>query len=91
MWFPQEGVAVRHVDNIITHDLDALHPDTVIKDHATLLEMLELSLELNKDLSSAQSEVLDPIIAYTITLLQASKSVTLGVCHTLLSFHCSCY
>ena len=87
MWFPQEGVAIRYVDNIITHDLDALHLDTVINDHATLLEMLEL----NKDLSSAQSEVVDPIIANTITLLQALKSVTLGVCRTFLSFHCSCY
>ena len=33
MWFPQEGVAIRYVDSIITDDLDALHPDTVINDH----------------------------------------------------------
>ena len=87
MWFPREGVAIRYVDNIITHDLDALHPDTAINDHATLLEILEL----NKDLSSAQSAVVDPIIANTIALLQALESVTLGVCRTLLSIHCSCY
>ena len=51
------------------HDVDVLHPDTVINDHATLLEMLELSLTLNKDLSRARSEVLDSIIANTNPLL----------------------
>lgn len=69
------------------HDVDVLHPDIVVNDHETLLEMLELSLTLNKDLSRAQSEVLDPINANTNTLLQASNPVTLGVCRNLLLFY----